>query len=254
VYVSPTKALVNQTVADVLARFNKNYTTGGTLCGYMTSDYRTNVLNCQVLITVPQCLEIIFLSPAHLDLTEKIRYVIFDEFHCINNSEEGTIWEHLFQYVHCPILALSATVGNPREIASWMSKLQPRKVHIVEHSERWCDLKKWAFYTTSSDPQEDWEGEIPETLTVNKLPSSLKKKNSLLPIHPASCLQDRSVLQFPADMKLTSEDLLILYETMFTVAGPTWKEASALHPDKFFMNLLFLSRQDLRKYEETLKR
>ena len=33
----------------------------------------------QILVTVPQCLEILFLSPRRQDWTKNIKYVIFDE-------------------------------------------------------------------------------------------------------------------------------------------------------------------------------
>ena len=37
----------------------------------------------QILVTVPQCLEILFLSPRRQDWTKNIKYVIFDEVMCI---------------------------------------------------------------------------------------------------------------------------------------------------------------------------
>ena len=37
------------------------------------------IFGFQILVTVPQCLEILFLSPARQDWTKNIKYVIFDE-------------------------------------------------------------------------------------------------------------------------------------------------------------------------------
>ncbi|KAG8453849.1 hypothetical protein GDO86_000465 [Hymenochirus boettgeri] len=79
VYVSPTKALVNQIVTTVNSQFNKALPNGVALCGVFTRDYRTDALNCQILVTVPQCLEILLLSPHRQAWVKKIKYVIFDE-------------------------------------------------------------------------------------------------------------------------------------------------------------------------------
>ncbi|XP_043369276.1 probable ATP-dependent RNA helicase DDX60 isoform X2 [Dermochelys coriacea] len=79
VYVAPTKALVNQVWATVYNRFNKTLPDGMVVCGIFTRDYRHDALNCQVLVTVPQCLEILLLSPHRQQWAKRIRYVIFDE-------------------------------------------------------------------------------------------------------------------------------------------------------------------------------
>ncbi|XP_062055394.1 probable ATP-dependent RNA helicase DDX60 isoform X2 [Lepus europaeus] len=79
VYVAPTKALVNQVVGTVYNLFTKALPKGSVVCGVFTRDYRHDTLNCQILVTVPQCLEILLLSPHYQKWTERIRYVIFDE-------------------------------------------------------------------------------------------------------------------------------------------------------------------------------
>ena len=74
------KALVNQVAAVVYARFHrKKMPDGRAVFGTFTRDYRYNALTCQVLITVPQCLEILMMSPKRQDWVAKMRYVIFDE-------------------------------------------------------------------------------------------------------------------------------------------------------------------------------
>ena len=51
------------------------------LHGVFTRDYRYNEMTCQVLITVPACLEILLLSPMpeHKSWVQRVKYVIFDE-------------------------------------------------------------------------------------------------------------------------------------------------------------------------------
>ena len=75
----------------------------GTVYGVFTRDYRINALEARILVTVPACLEILLLSPGHRDWVKKLRYVIFDEVHCMREGgireggaveNTGAIWEH----------------------------------------------------------------------------------------------------------------------------------------------------------------
>ena len=71
---------MNQVAAVVYARFHrKQMPEGRAVFGTFTRDYRNDALTCQVLITVPQCLEILMMSPKRQDWVAKMRYVIFDE-------------------------------------------------------------------------------------------------------------------------------------------------------------------------------
>ncbi|EHB11595.1 Putative ATP-dependent RNA helicase DDX60, partial [Heterocephalus glaber] len=79
VYVAPTKALVNQVAATVQNRYTKNLPNGAVVCGVFTRDYGQDALNCQVLVTVPSCFEILLLAPHCQQWVKRIRYVIFDE-------------------------------------------------------------------------------------------------------------------------------------------------------------------------------
>lgn len=90
VYVAPTKALVNQIAADVHARFRKSRS-GSALVTFLCAcpsdpvlenfwaihsrDYRVNdPQNCQVLVTVPEILATMLLSPSLAKLwTPRIR-------------------------------------------------------------------------------------------------------------------------------------------------------------------------------------
>ncbi|CAK7223266.1 hypothetical protein SCUCBS95973_005119 [Sporothrix curviconia] len=136
-YVAPTKALSNQVAADIQARFNKNYPpkmVGKSVWAIHTRDYRINTsTNCQILVTVPQMLQILLLAPSSsTDIgtgtgknswTSRIKWIIFDEVHSIGLSEEGVVWEQLLLMAPCPIIALSATVGNPHEFRAWVEDL-----------------------------------------------------------------------------------------------------------------------------------
>ena len=71
---------MNQVAAVVYARFHrKQMPDGRAVFGTFTREWRNDTLNCQVLITVPQCLEILMMSPKRQDWVARMRYVIFDE-------------------------------------------------------------------------------------------------------------------------------------------------------------------------------
>eukprot|EP00775_Hariotina_reticulata_P012834 gene12834-12962_t len=55
---------------------------------------------------------------------EKVRWVIFDEVHCISELDGGDTWERLLLTVRCPWLALSATVGNPEAFVTWLQRVR----------------------------------------------------------------------------------------------------------------------------------
>nr|XP_044622932.1 probable ATP-dependent RNA helicase DDX60 isoform X3 [Equus asinus] len=185
VYVAPTKALVNQVVGTVCNLFTKALPKGLVVCGTFTRDYRHDALNCQILVTVPQCLEILLLSPHNQKWVKRMRYVIFDEVHCLGGEIGAEVWEHLLVMIRCPFLALSATISNPEHLTEWLvlikrywqhvestmensgssqnalkaSKKQQRKrieksshiVRLVWYKERYNDLEKYVCSLKDND-------------------------------------------------------------------------------------------------------
>ena len=199
VYVAPTKALVNQIAAEVGARFSKSYPgrQGKSVWGIHTRDYRVNnATGCQVLVTVPAVLQIMLLSPANSkqpnSWSNRIKRIIFDEVHCIGQSEDGVIWEQILLMAPCPIIALSATVGNPIEFRDWLAVSQATKKHkmdMIVHNARYSDLRKFVYLP----PQ---KREFDGLHKRKKLPvPGLDEGSSVSPsfrfVHPVAALADR---------------------------------------------------------------
>ncbi len=118
---------------------------------------------CRILVTVPQCLEILLLSPNHQRWCQRIKYAIFDEIHCMSGEGGSDVWEKTMLLINCPMIGLSATVNNGDELCQWIehveserSKLfktsKPRRVRFIVHHERMADLNKYLYTNRELHP------------------------------------------------------------------------------------------------------
>ncbi|KIY71644.1 P-loop containing nucleoside triphosphate hydrolase protein [Cylindrobasidium torrendii FP15055 ss-10] len=248
VYIAPTKALVNQIAAEVYARYSKNLTNGG-LWAIHTRDYRINdPQNCQILVTVPEILAIMLLSPPLArKWTHRLKRIILDEIHTIGQQEGGSIWEQLILLAPCPIIGLSATVGSPEKFNAWLETIAD--AHNWEHSfihyqHRYSHLRKFLY---QSDVKRQLNGSNFDGL------SSHSATDRLYFLHPISLLSfgERTL---PDDLSLESRDTLMLYDAFADVYG---EEVSDLEPVAFLSpnrhNRQLLIQADVLRYESALK-
>ena len=225
---------------------------GRTVHGVFTRDYRQNALTCQILVTVPQCLEILLLSPARQDWVARIRYVVFDEVHCIGSEIGAEVWEHLLLMIRCPFLALSATIRNPDDLHQWLQNAENDKFHrdasnntlrpnspksykvaLVTYSERYNDLEKFNY-----SPAEEGES-IPK----------------IEHIHPCSVVTARQLKQsgtFPAHVSLSPRETLAFYDAIQT-SFTNEESLLRLSPESYFKDETFITKQKVRSYESALK-
>ncbi|XP_057609085.1 probable ATP-dependent RNA helicase DDX60 [Chionomys nivalis] len=266
VYVSPTKALVNQVAATVQKRYTKTLPAGQVVCGVFTRDYRHDALNCQVLVTVPACFEILLLAPHRQSWVKRIRYVIFDEVHCLGGEIGAEIWEHLLVMIRCPFLALSATISNPQHLTEWLQSVkryweqvdstvgkitfskrnagargsrhedqaqarQSYNVRLVIYGERYNDLEKHVCSVRQGEVCFDH-------------------------FHPCAALTIDHIEKygFPSDLAFSPRESIQLYDAMLQV-WKSWPQAQNLCPENFplFKNKVVIKKMDARKYEESLK-
>uniref|UniRef100_A0A671EKB7 DExD/H-box helicase 60 n=1 Tax=Rhinolophus ferrumequinum TaxID=59479 RepID=A0A671EKB7_RHIFE len=239
VYVSPTKALVNQVVGTVCSLFTKALPKGLVVCGVFTRDYRHDTLNCQILVTVPQCLEILLLSPHHQQWVKRIRYVIFDEVHCLGGEIGAEVWEHLLVMIRCPFLALSATISNPEHLTEWLVLIK----RYWQHAESTME---------NSGPQPDLNDYFNPIFTVwykeryndlEKYVCSLKDNDFFIEhYHPCAALT-------------IVKNFVLLYDAMVHI-WPEWTRMQELEPEEFrcFKNKIVIMRADAKQYEEELKK
>jgi hypothetical protein len=234
VYIAPTKALVNQIAAEVISRFRKNYRHAGkTVWAVHNGDYRMNKPEeCQILITVPSVLSTMLMSPTNAkNWATRVKRIIFDEIHSIGNAEDGVVWEQLCLLAPCPIIALSATVGNPDEFSDWLATAQNSlgvKLNKIVHPYRYSDLRKFIYQPPKDVGAERFLG-LPKLTKYGQIDTS----SGLEIIHPISALVDPTN-GMPDDLALEPADCLTLYQAMKKVETSNFTVPEALDYRKFF--------------------
>ena len=166
VFVSPLKVLVNQVIGDVVTRMDKKYpkNCNTKMYGRFTNDSEKDVLNCQILVTLPRNLERLLFSQNEemYKWRKRIQYVIFDEVHEISTN---LFYKRIMSCLNCPVIALSATINKPKIFLNWLNEVennkpltkmqkkagfqpQDRKVHLVKEYKKISDVK---YFTTCFD-------------------------------------------------------------------------------------------------------
>jgi superfamily II RNA helicase len=126
IYTAPIKALSNQKFRDFQNKFPEKI-------GILTGDVAINQ-SADVLIMTTE----IFRNKILEEELKKYSWVIFDEIHYIDNFERGTVWEEslIFLPEHMNLLALSATIPNVKEFASWIETVRGKPLKIVIEEKR----------------------------------------------------------------------------------------------------------------------
>ncbi|OAP63865.1 hypothetical protein AYL99_03092 [Fonsecaea erecta] len=250
VYVAPTKALVNQIAAEVQARFSKNFQhPGKSVWAIHTRDHRVNnPTGCQVLVTVPHMLQIMLLSPSNAKTwSSRVKRIIFDEIHCIGQADDGVVWEQLLLLAPCPIIALSATVGNPREFSNWLSKTQETngiQLEMIEHHHRYSDLRKYIY----SPPQKFLFDGLSER---SQLPSvGIDNAIGMSFMHPVASLVDRT-RGIPDDLTLEPRDCWMLWNAMKKHETEAFPVDESLDPSKCLPQIV--RKVDIVDWDANLK-
>ncbi|EME81421.1 uncharacterized protein MYCFIDRAFT_189548 [Pseudocercospora fijiensis CIRAD86] len=250
VYVAPTKALVNQIAAEVQARYSKKFKYGGkSVWAIHTRDYRiNNPTGCQVLVTVPHVLQIMLLAPSHANSwSSRVKRIIFDEIHSIGQAEDGVVWEQLLLMAPCPIIALSATVGNPQEFSDWLATTQQaigKELVTVQHPHRYSDLRKY-FYVP---PKKFGFHGLPDKKAFGSL--GLEGLTGFNFVHPVAGLIDKS-RGIPEDLALEPRDCFTLWKAMTEVQTKEHPVPSDLNPSKVLPEII--KKVDILAWEKDLK-
>lgn len=118
-YTTPLKALSNEKFRS----FQKIY--GKENVGLLTGDNKINT-EAPIIVMTTEVYRNMVLSDkfgAANPILDDLKTVIFDELHYLGDADRGGIWEQsiLLSDPDTQLLSLSATVGNNKDVANWMS-------------------------------------------------------------------------------------------------------------------------------------
>ena len=130
-YASPLKALSNSKYIDFCELF------GESRAGILTGDRKENPEG-SVIVGTTEILRNQLYDAMHHGEDLDADFVIIDEAHFLGDEDRGVVWEEIMIYLpeRIPMLLLSATIGNAKQIADWLSSIRSRPCTVVEERER----------------------------------------------------------------------------------------------------------------------
>ncbi|MBU1172748.1 MAG: DEAD/DEAH box helicase [Proteobacteria bacterium] len=140
-YGTPLKALTNTIYARFIDVFGKN------TVGILTGDIKENP-DAPVIIGTTEILRNQLYDSMHSGKDLGCDLVILDEAHFLGDVERGVVWEEIMIYLpsRIPLLMLSATIGNPHQIADWLSKVRGNPCRVIEETQRAVPLYPLFFH------------------------------------------------------------------------------------------------------------
>jgi superfamily II RNA helicase len=139
IYTSPLKALSNTKYTEFSRLF------GPDKVGILTGD-RQEHSQAPLLIMTTEILRNLLYDAASGEIDvrlDTLGLVILDESQYIADRERGVVWEETI--IFCPsqakLLLLSASIGNPQDIADWLTSIRPTACRLVRHSKRTVPLR-----------------------------------------------------------------------------------------------------------------
>lgn len=139
IYTSPLKALSNTKYTEFSRIF------GAERVGILTGDRRDNG-QAPLLIMTTEILRNLLYDAAggEIDVRlDTLGLVIMDESQYLADPERGVVWEETI--IFCPsqarLLLLSASIGNPHDIAVWLTSIRSTPCHLIKHSKRTVPLR-----------------------------------------------------------------------------------------------------------------
>lgn len=187
-------------------------------------------------------------------------YCVLDEVHTLNGPE-GDALQRIMKAVTCPVLALSATIGNATMLQAWMQKVRNEHIAVIakevedgiggeerdkdevvlkEHFARFINLQR--YVVTESTGKDG------------------KKKQKLLKLHPIAAMTPERLVEKPdliLALSMTPTDMVELWKRIRSIFPSTALEADD-DPDVFFEKLngsnKRISLMQTKEYENHLKK
>lgn len=146
IYTSPLKALSNTKFMEFSQLF------GPDQVGILTGDRRDNA-QAPLLVMTTEILRNLFYDAASGEIDLRLHtlgLVILDESQYLADPERGVVWEETI--ILCPaqakLLLLSASIGNPQDLAEWLQAIRPIPCQLVRHAKRSVPLRGLYLHPT----------------------------------------------------------------------------------------------------------
>jgi superfamily II RNA helicase len=130
-YATPLKALTNSIHAQFSELFGKENV------GILTGDIKENP-DASIVIGTTEILRNQLYDSMYTGVNLSCDLIILDEAHFLGDEQRGVVWEEIMIYlpVRIPLLLLSATIGNPFQIAKWLESIRGKRCKVIEEHHR----------------------------------------------------------------------------------------------------------------------
>jgi len=139
VYIVPLKALASEKQRDFKGRYGETCKIALSIGDIDKND--SYLADYDLIITTSEKLD--SLIRHHARWINEVATIIIDEVHLLNDPHRGPTLEILItmlrQLVNAQIIALSATIGNPKELAEWLGAV------LVQDDWRPVELRKGIY-------------------------------------------------------------------------------------------------------------
>jgi len=141
IYIVPLKALASEKYKDFKKRYDGIAKVALSIGDFDSND--SHLIDYDLIITTSEKLD--SLIRHHAPWLSLVSTIIIDEIHLLNDAERGPTLEILITILRqllkkAQIIGLSATIGNPKELAEWLN------AELVEDDWRPVKLHKGVYF------------------------------------------------------------------------------------------------------------
>lgn len=173
IYTSPLKALSNQKYYDLCKLF------GTDKVGLLTGDSQINREANILVMTTEIYRNILYNVHEEAEFLDSLKYLVLDECHYMRDTDRGTVWEESIIYSpsNTQIIALSATIGNPKKLSQWINFVHG-DTELITSQNRPVPLKNYYLGRYGLKAITDSNGRIDKNIIKNYFQGQSQKKKS----------------------------------------------------------------------------
>ena len=172
-YACPLKALSNAKYTEFCERF------GPENVGILTGDRKENS-DANLIVGTTEILRNQLYDAMHRGELPELGLVVLDEAHFLGDPDRGVVWEEVMIYLpaRVPLLLLSATVGNPRQIADWLKTIRGKECKVIQEHRRPVPLHALFFHPSGNlMPLISTKGRSPNTIDAKVAEFASRKRH-----------------------------------------------------------------------------